>query len=239
VLRTILYTALAAGLLAGAVVSVAQALRVVPLILEAETYEGAAGSHDHDHGEEHVHAGEGEAGGHHAAWAPSDVVERMIATVGANLLAGVGFALLLSAALSLGSETDWRSGLQWGLGGFAAFSLAPAIGLPPEPPGTAAAELYARQVWWVGTAVATAVGLMMITRLKSAPWPVVGVALLALPHVIGAPQPEAHMSTVPETLSHAFVSATLVTNLLFWAVLGASVGFLFERLRTAHKPAAA
>ena len=66
----------------------------------------------------------------------------MAFTVAANIVTAVGFALLLVAASEFaGGIAGWRSGLLWGLAGFAVFTLAPGLGLPPELPAMPAAEL--------------------------------------------------------------------------------------------------
>ncbi len=49
-------------------------------------------------------------------------------------------------------------------------------------------------------------------------------------NAIGAPQPEVPGGSAPEAMAHAFASATLVANALFWVVLGASAGELYGRL---------
>src|SRR5262249_18446225 len=102
---------------------------------------------------------------HHEAeaWQPADGFERTAFTALADVLTGIAFGLLLTAAYALrGQAMDWRQGLFWGLAGFATFTLAPGLGLPPEVPGTESAPLLGRQVWWVATAVATAGGLALI-----------------------------------------------------------------------------
>src|SRR3546814_3736909 len=109
-------------------------LRVLPLIFEAETYETAApvepghvhdhDAPDHDVGAAHEHS--------HAGWAPQDGLERTLYTLLVNVLTGIGFGLLLAAAFALRGGADWRSGLYWGAAGFVTFTLAPALGLPPE-----------------------------------------------------------------------------------------------------------
>ena len=90
----------------------------------------------------------------------------------------------------------------WGLAGFVVFTAAPGLGLPPELPGMPVADLTARQTWWIATAAATAGGLCLLA-FRSAAWAaVLGLALIALPHLIGAPlAPESH-SEVPAALSH-------------------------------------
>ncbi len=215
--RRILFAAALAGLIAGVFATAAQSLRVIPIILEAETYETAAVlDHDPAH-----------------AWAPADGVERTAFTLVTNVLSGIGFALLLAAGFALAGGADWRRGLYWGAAGFAAFTLAPAIGLPPEIPGAEAAPLADRQLWWLGTVVATGGGLALIFLSRKAAWVAVGVGLIVLPHVIGAPQPAAHGGLAPDSLARDFVVAALVTSFLFWLVLGAFAGFFYKRFAAA------
>lgn len=225
--RRILLAAALAGLVAGLFVTALQAAGVIPLILEAETYEAAAAT-GHGTGEAvpHDHADEG--------WSPAEGGERLFYTAVANVLTAVGFGLLLAAGFALKGGVDWRHGLLWGAAGFAAFSLAPALGLPPELPGAEAAPLGERQIWWLMTAVATGAGLAAIAFLRRPLWALAGVALIALPHLIGAPQPEGgHGGTAPADLARAFVLAALLTSLAFWLVLGAAAGFFYKRLSAA------
>ena len=77
-------------------------------------------------------------------------------TLAVNVVSGIGFALLLVAASEFaGGIANWRQGVLWGLAGFAVFTLAPGLGLPPELPAMPAADLVARQIWWIGTVLAT------------------------------------------------------------------------------------
>src|SRR3984893_1004017 len=124
----------------------------------------------------------------------------------------------------------WREGLLWGLGGFVVFTAAPGLGLPPELPGLPVAELAARQTWWIATAAATAIGLCLMA-FRSAAWAaVLGLGLIALPHLIGAPlAPESH-GEVPPALSHRFIVVVPLTSLLFWALLGVSTSITFGRI---------
>jgi hypothetical protein len=71
-------------------------------------------------------------------------------------------ALLLSTVILGGFGLDIRHGLLWGLAGFACFTVAPALGLPPKPPGVPVADVRARQLWWALTAGVTATGLILI-----------------------------------------------------------------------------
>lgn len=226
-LKRILVTALAAGLAAGVFVSLVQMMGVRPLIIEAETYEAAALAE-----EVAAHGENGENGANEVPpWRPGGGSERTFYTVLANMLTGFGFALLLSAALALhGRPVDWRRGLVWGLAGFAVFGLAPALGLPPEPPGVEAAPLAERQLWWLGTAAATALGLGLIAFAPRRLLKAAGAIALILPHAVGAPGPEAHGGAVPQDLVQAFWVASLAATALFWLVLGGLAGFLYPRL---------
>jgi cobalt transporter subunit CbtA len=151
------------------------------------------------------------------------------------MIIGMGFGLLLSAAFALhqlfaGAEADARTGLLWGLAGFACFSLAPSLGLPPALPGTVEADLFARQSWWIGTALATAAGIGLIGFAHAPLWRVFGVVLIALPHLFGAPQAPGEGSALPANLAAEFAAASVAIAALFWIVLGSVGGWLYARL---------
>jgi cobalt transporter subunit CbtA len=220
--QRIFFAAVLAGLIAGAGMSALQQWRVAPLILEAEVYENEAlVAHEHD-GAAAAHTHDEEA------WGPQDGIERIGYTVAANLLAAVGFALLLAAASVLtGIEVTAANGVLWGLAGYAVFQLAPAFGLAPELPGMPAADLAGRQVWWWGCALATATAIFGMAKFRSWPAVAVGVVLILLPHGVGAPQLTGeHASTVPAHLATAFAASTLVVGAAFWLALGPLYGLM-------------
>jgi len=229
--RRIVLVAALAGLIAGIFASIMHEIGTVPIILRAETFEKAA---ERPAGPS-AHATPGSAHDHAArAWEPKDGLERKAFTVLADILTGIGFALLLVSAYSLrGGEMNWRKGLYWGLAGFATFTLAPGLGLPPVVPGTEGAPLTERQIWWVATAAATGGGLAMIFFKRRAAWAVAGVVLLVLPHIVGAPQTAEFKSLAPAAVTHQFVVATVVTSLLFWTALGSLTGFFYRPFRPA------
>ena len=221
--RKILTTALLAGLVAGIVVSVIQHIVVQPLIVEAERYEAQAAA---------TQAREAPAAAQQAAegWEPEDGAERTIYTVLANLLTGIGFALLLGGGFAIyGGRVDAGRGVLWGIAGFVAFALAPALGLPPEAPGVPAADLVARQGWWLGTVIATAAGLAAVVFAPRRAAKAAGVVVMTLPHLIGAPH-HAGAATIPPELATAFVIASLAATALFWLVLGGVSGALYRRI---------
>ena len=245
--RRIFAAALGAGVAVGVLIAALQHVALVPMILEAENYEKGTIAPHHQHSEISTQSGMAmasllvtEAKAHdHEADAPmvaEDSPWRPVFTWIATTLTSVGFALLLVGAYAVsGRAVDAREGLLWGIAGFAAFALAPAFGLPPELPGSVAADLFARQAWWIGTAAATAaaIGLMFFAR---AAWAIpVGVALLVAPHLIGAPHQPAGAGLVPPELAAAFAARSLGINAAFWALLGLATGALYARLgRTAE-----
>jgi len=232
-LTRLLLVAVVAGGLAGVLAHGVQMLKVTPLIHQAESYEGGHGDHDHD-GHAHTQA-EATAPGlpepDDAVWSPADGLERQGVTLLSNVLTGVAFGFLLTAGMALyGREVDIRKGVAWGLAGFAVFSLAPAVGLPPELPGSQAAPVAERQLWWFGTVIATAGGLAAIVMLRHNTLKALGAGLIALPHVLGAPHPhELAPTPLPAELAAQFAVASLITALGFWCVLGGLAGKLYAR----------
>lgn len=237
-IKRIAQTAGFSGLLAALLLTLLQSLWVTPLIIQAEAYEGAEPVAEQSHASEatqHEHTAEAVAHEHShdaEAWAPEDGLQRTLFTGLSNLVIGVGFALMLAALYSLRAPGNSWQGVLWGLAGFATFNLAPAAGLPPELPGTAAAELVLRQYWWVGTAATTAAGLALMAFGKAWWLRILGLLLLPLPHLVGAPHPDVHESLAPEALSEHFIYVSLLCNALFWAALGLASAWLFSRKGT-------
>ncbi|GLK87237.1 CbtA family protein [Pseudomonas turukhanskensis] len=230
-IKRIAQTAGFAGLAGALFLTLLQSFWVAPLILKGETFESAEPATEHVVAE-HSHAAGAPAHEHEhssEAWSPEDGWQRVLSTTGGNLVVAVGFALMLAGLYTLRAPGRTRDGLFWGLAGFATFCLAPSLGLPPELPGTAAADLQLRQYWWIGTATGTAVGLALMVFAHHWAVKIVGAVLLVIPHVIGAPQPEVHSSLAPEALEHQFIWASLITNALFWSALGLLSAWLYRR----------
>jgi len=228
-MRRTLITALVAGCVAGLFVFAVQHVKLTPLILAAEVYENGAAEHQHDDAGDHEPPTPG--------WEPSNGVERTAYTALADILVGVGYAFLLVGAFVLrGPPIDARVGIAWGAVGYAVFSLAPAMGLPPELPGSHSADLYARQEWWLGTAAATACGSALLAFSRAVLLKIAGTVVLALPHLVGAPHPHEIGGPVPPELAAEFTAASLATMALFWLVLGALSGGIYARLGRREAP---
>jgi len=132
-----------------------------------------------------------------------------------------------------GGIRDWRQGVFWGLAGFVIFTLAPGLGLPPELPAMPAADLGARQLWWVATAAGAAAALWLLVYQRSLPAVIAAMALIVAPHLIGAPQPASYETPIPEGLHHSFIVAVVLTTLLFWVLLGGLAGLFRGRFVSA------
>lgn len=217
----ILTSALFAGFCAGLIAALLQLVFVQPVLLHAELYEGG----------ELVHFG-AEAVSAHPDLPGFDAMRDGLSLL-FTVLIYTGYGLMLVAAMAMaseqGMEIDARRGIIWGLAGFTALHFAPAISLPPEVPGVAAADLVARQIWWWGTVAATLLALALIAFGKG--WIAWGAAvvLLLAPHVIGAPHPDSFSGPVPPEIAALFASRALGIGLAAWALLGLLAGYFWQR----------
>lgn len=196
-------------------------------------FQTAAETADHDHaateeagvkaaGHDHTAA---EADGHSHSHEPQgDTLRRNGLTVLFDILVYAAFAMLLLAGFGAAEATGRRigpaQGVLWGLAGFAAIQLFPAMGLAPELPGTPAAALGARQLWWWMTVLCTAGGLGLLAYGRGLALAAAGLALLALPHLIGAPQADGYAGVAPPELAAEFAARALGIGAIAWAFLG-------------------
>ena len=234
-------SALIAGIAAGLIAALLHFAFVQKFILLGEQFEtgalvhfGSSGTkaaeHDHDAAEpepadpEEPAAHDHGAGHDHAATGETSDLKRNALTVTFMVILYVAYAFLLIAGFGLaeamGKTIGAAEGMLWGIAGFVAFQLAPAMGLPPELPGTIAAELTARQVWWWATVACTGGGIAMLAYGRH--WAAFGLAgaLLALPHAIGAPEGPGYFGVAPPEVGAAFAARVLGTALVVWAVMG-------------------
>jgi cobalt transporter subunit CbtA len=226
--------ALLVGLGAGLTTTVVQRWQVVPIIAAAEVFE-AARAPMAEAGSRERAAEAGPAHDHDTAtWQPSDGAERIFWTVVANVLGATGFALLLLPVITWwdhrrgGQAASLMSGLIWGAGGWLCLFLWPALGLSPELPGEAAAALQGRQTWWLLAVSCAAAGLGLIV-FGQGRWRLLGLPLLALPFIVGAP-PQAGSAFVGysaeamaqlQALKSRFVVVTGLASAIQWLLIGA------------------
>lgn len=218
IFRKVLLAALLAGLISGVVATVAHQIWTVPLIEKAETYPEPPGAEPSPQG-----------------WHPAQGFERTASTAVADIVTALATALLLLAAYLIhGDRVNWLRGVHWGLGAFAALTLWPNLGLPPYLPGQAMAPHLDRQIWWVVTAAMAVGGLVLLLFARKVLPVGVGLVLLVLPQLFGAPEPKSYNTAIPESLAHQFLIASELTNLLFWLVVGSLTGLFYQRFRIAE-----
>ena len=225
--RRIVFASLFVGFVAGVLLSFSQVSLVNPIIFAAESHEVA---HDHS---AHDHSAE--------AWAPEEGGERTFYTVLANVLAGIGFSAVLLALMSQLSifgvaKLNIQKGLLWGLGGFAAVFVFPAIGLPPEIPGVNAAPVEHRQIWWALTVLCITASLLLFAygRVK---YKVAAVFLAVCPYAFYIPHHEGVLFSHPDpaavatltSLHQQFLYASGASNFLFWIALGVVSSWVLNR----------
>lgn len=246
--QRMLASAVFAGAAAGLIAALLHFAFVQQFILLGEQYETGALSHFSTgsvpsdavavDGSQAGHAnvaGTAEAVAGHAhsrTVAPSDL-KRNALTVLFMVLVYVSYGMLMTAgfglAESLGHRIGPATGMLWGIAGFAAFQMVPAMGLAPELPGTIAADLGARQVWWWATVVATVSAIALLAYGRQTWAFVVAGVVLALPHVIGAPQPDGFFGLAPPEVAAAFTARVLGAGLAVWACLGWLAGHFWAR----------
>lgn len=240
--QRIFLSAILAGLLSGGFVTALHHVTTIPLILEAEKYENGSPEETHKkttyqsnknpylilvHGTDHKDKENGEEADD---WSPTDGLERTLYTGLTTILTAIGFALMLTAGFAMTNQSmNGKIGVMWGMAGFAAIALAPAMGLPPELPGSAAGDLVSRQIWWLVTAVTTTAAITLIVFAKNWMLRAVGVLLILVPHAIGTPHPESYASAVPAEIQGHFVAVSIGCNFVFWALLGWFSGTFYKK----------
>lgn len=218
----LLTSAVFAGAAAGLIAALLQLYFVQPVLLHAELYEGG----------ELVHFGTDSTNSAHPDLPGFDAV-RDILSIGFTMLVYAGYAMILVALMALaegrGATISARNGLIWGLAGFIAVHFAPGFTLAPEVPGVAAADVFARQVWWYATVIASAAALWLIAFGGN--WLVWGAAavLLLAPHMIGAPEPEVFTGPVPTEIGALFAARAFGVGMAAWVMLGGFAGYFWSR----------
>ncbi|NOQ16305.1 MAG: hypothetical protein GQ581_04530 [Methyloprofundus sp.] len=169
-------------------------------------------------------------------WSPEDGIERSFFTFLANFLMSLAYGLILASAMAFRGTNSALKGLIWGMAGYLTLFVAPSLGLPPEIPGMAAAELSQRQNWWLLTVILTGIGLAVLA-FSPRYYKGAGIILLILPHLIGAPNPAIHGFSHPDPnaitvlmeLWQQFIIQTSIANALLWIIIGLSTGYLCRK----------
>ncbi|KJZ23864.1 CbtA family protein [Tritonibacter mobilis] len=228
----ILTSALFAGAAAGLIAALLQLFFVQPVLLHAELYESG----------ELVHFGGEAVSAHPDLPGLFDEPMRNLLSILFTMLTYTGYALVMVALMSQaerqGHEITARHGIIWGLAGFVTFHFAPGLTLAPEVPGVAAADVGARQVWWVATVASAGVAMWLIAFGGNLVAYVIAALLLVAPHVIGAPEPDSFTGPVPTEIGALFAARAFGIGMAAWVLLGAFCAYFWQS-ETAHAEATA
>jgi len=233
--RKLIQIAFLSAIISGLLLGLLQSFSTTAIIHAAEQYEVV--EQGHTHGDVNSHDEEVEE------WAPGEGAERVGYTYLADILIAFGHSLLLTSIMIFmmlkfkKPEISWRSGFIIGIGGYLSFYVATVMGLPPEVPGTLAADLQLRQIWWSLTVIATIIGLVTL-YLAPNKFKFAGILFLIMPHIIGAPQPEiatflnenASAISALSQLEHQFLLSSAWVNLAYWLALGVFSGLFANRI---------
>lgn len=171
VFRNVVFVAAIAGLIAGVLLACLQAFSTDPLILKAEVYEQAEGGHSHEAAPAAQSAAPAENGTamstapaasdtaaaaeeEDEGWAPADGFERSAFNAVANVVTGIGFALILVAFSEFaGGIGNWRQGVFWGWPASPSSRWRPASACRPScrpcpPPTSPSASSGGSRRWW-------------------------------------------------------------------------------------------
>lgn len=166
--------------------------------------------------------------------AASGSLTRNALTVGFTTVLYAAYGMLLVAGFAVATQMGRRigstEGLIWGVAGFAAFQLSPAMGLAPELPGSVGADIADRQIWWWATVLATGLGALLVAFGRSVLLAGVGFLLALAPHLVGAPVLGEYFSYAPAELGAEYAARVLGVGLASWSLLGWLAGWQWSRL---------
>jgi len=219
--RNLVLSAFFIAIVVGGIFSAYQAIFITPIIVSSEIYEVAEPMTNHAETE---------------AWAPEDGLERHSWSFATNFLLCFAYALILMSVMTTKPSINAVKGLAWGGAAYITIFAAPAVGLLPEIPGMEAAYLEGRQAWWIFTVIVTALSCWLIA-FHSVVNKTIGIVLILIPHLLGAPQPETHgfVNTDPQAIEalnqlwHQFIIHTSIANALLWLLIGGIAGYLVKK----------
>ena len=219
--KKIITTALFAGFIVGVVSALLQLIYVQPILLHAELYETGSLTHFGENNSQGAH--------HNSAFD----FQRNGLSILFSALIYTGYAIILVSLLAYASSLNLKIGnvrsILFVVCGFFAVQLAPAFGLPPELPGAAAAELFPRQIWWFFCVLVTILGIWIVSFSQKIPYVLIGIIIILVPHIVGAPEPEFFVGPTPPELASHFASRTLALGAASWVLLGYLSGYFWRK----------
>jgi len=250
--RTSLIAALLlAGLISGLFFSLIQSLEALPLLRTAERMEHrqlerGLPPHQYHGSTTHSHTSE--------AAPPQDETGRNGARLMSNGLLGMGYALLLGAAIlhhnrrPAANRSHPVTGLVWGIAGYYVFYFAPSLQYPPGTPATDLLRsvhdhggVFSHQLGWITVALTSAAGLLLAVYTRGTRR-LIGLLLIALPQVVlslvernwPALQGQGAMIRLYQLNELNYRYATDLGNLIFWLLQGGLSALVVDRFGSEH-----
>jgi cobalt transporter subunit CbtA len=222
----LLTSAVFAGVAAGLIAALLQFTFVTSSLLEGELYESGAKVHFAVDG-----SPQSPRGGAEIDFAAEPM--RYVMTMAFNVVTYVGFGFLLVALMALAearglTKITPRQGLIWGIAGFIAIQLAPAIGQPPVLPGSIGADIGPRQAWWMATLLTAGLAMWLLAFGRGL-LPLLAVPLLLAPQLVGAPTLDTYFGVTPAELAAQFSAMSLGYAAAGWAALGFFAAYFYTR----------
>ncbi len=217
-------------------------LFVTPLIHHSERFEGGK-FHDYNKQQSLVNKDSERPGqsdyhsehSHNKTSEESNNLERILLTLATNILVSVGFSFLLCGTFLFLKDITLFKSIGFGAIGYLIFLVLPSLGLEPKLPGMESAPIGARQTWWVLTVISSTIGIsLIIGNYKKIVYITLGILLIALPHIIGAPLPDRYGGSAPKEIFQQFLIAVIISNLIYWLFLGGFTGHLFKRFQKSY-----
>jgi len=222
-IKKVFLTAIFSGLIGGIVLGSVQQMTTVPIILQAETYEGGnLISYDNKPIQQLKQNSEDEN-----MWSPSDGFERTLFTFIADIFVSTGFSFILVGLYLFLKKVDIKNGLISGVIGYLSFFVIPSLGLSPEIPGVIAASLDIRQAWWIGTVFLSIIAFAILFFNSNIKYKVLALGLFVVPFIIGVPLPSFEAGTAPKELLDMFSNSAYLVNAIFWITLGLVSSFIY------------
>ena len=215
-------------MIGGSSLTFIQSIKIIPLILQAEKYEGG-NINIYDKSNEIKKIINKDTEEEH--WKPENGFERLFYTVIANIFLSIGLSFILCAVYLFLDDLRVEKGIFVGIVGYISFFVLPSLGLEPEIPGTLAAPLHDRQIWWIFTVIVSSVGFIIIFFNKNTFYKLLGVILILIPHIIGAPIPLQEGGTASQKMLYEFINAAYIANGLFWIILALTTMIIFKKLQ--------
>jgi predicted cobalt transporter CbtA len=75
----------------------------------------------------------------------------------------------------------------------------------------------------------TILGIWIVSFSQKIPYVLIGMIIILVPHIVGAPEPEFFVGPTPPELASHFASRTLALGAASWVLLGYLSGYFWRK----------